>query len=197
MDICKLRNRYFILRHGESEVNVRRIIISDPKDGTTKFGLTEKGRQQVEDAVLKADILDKDTVIYSSDFKRARESAEIARKVLISKPVHLTVKLRERHFGNWERSDSSNYQVVWAEDAVNPDHKKNKIESANEVLNRTTLLVGQLEKKYSGEKILLVAHGDSLQILQTGFMKVDTSTHRNIKYLELGEIRELKLAQPS
>lgn len=193
IDIDKLKNRYFVLRHGESQANAQGIVVSAPKDGTTKFGLTRKGTKQVEKAVREANILDKDTIIYSSDFTRVRETAEIAKKVLNAKPIHLTVDLRERYFGDWEKSIDSNYQEIWAEDAKNPDHKKDKVESVNEVLDRTTSLINKLEKKYNGKKILLVGHADPLHILQTSFMKVDASTHRNIKHLKVGEIRELKL----
>lgn len=189
----KLKNHYFIIRHGESRANVKGIILSHPEAGTKAFGLTEKGKKQVEESASKNKVLDKSTIIYSSDFKRARETAEIARKVFKTKPVHLTKKLRERWFGGWERTHNSNYHKVWVDDKVNPEHKNMKVESASEVQARTTSLIIELEKEYSGKKILLVAHGDALQILITGFMKQCASSHRDIKHLEVAEIRELKL----
>ena len=192
-ELTKLRNRYFIIRHGESRANVKGIILSHPKAGTRAFGLTENGKKQVLESANKNKVLDKDTIIYSSDFKRARETAEIVRNVVKAKPVHFTAKLRERWFGQWERTHNSNYHRVWVDDAVNPDHKNKKVESTNEVLARTTSLIFELEKKYSVKKIVLVAHGDALQILQTGFMKQCPSTHRSIKHLEVAEIRELRM----
>jgi len=192
-ELSKLRNRYFIIRHGESRANVKGIILSHPKSGTRAFGLTENGKKQVLESAKKNKILDKNTIIYSSDFKRARETADIVRNVIKAKPIHLTAKLRERWFGEWERTHNSNYHRVWVDDKINPEHKNMKVESASEVQARTTSLILELEKKYSDKKIVLVAHGDALQILQTGFMKQCPSTHRGIKHLEVAEIRELKL----
>ena len=41
-----LKNRYFALRHGQSEANVENIISSLPARGTTIHGLTQLGREQ-------------------------------------------------------------------------------------------------------------------------------------------------------
>lgn len=68
-----LKNRYFIIRHGESKANVRGILLSHPKEGTVGFELTRKGKKQVKDSVLKNKqnkLLDSDVIIYSSDFLR-------------------------------------------------------------------------------------------------------------------------------
>ena len=81
----KLNNRYFIIRHGESKANVAHILLSHPKEGMVSFGLSLKGKKQVKVSVLKnqkAKILDSDVIIYSSDFLRAKETAEIAKKLL-------------------------------------------------------------------------------------------------------------------
>jgi broad specificity phosphatase PhoE len=53
-----------------------------------------------------------------------------------------------------------------------------------------------LERRYSGRAILLVSHGDPLQILQAGFLLIDPSGHRSLPPLETAEIRPLRLARP-
>ena len=191
-----LNNIYFALRHGESKSNVLGIILSDPTSGTIEFGLSDKGKEQVRESVessLKKGILDKDTIIVSSDFTRARETAEIALEALGAKEVIISKDLRERNFGNFERTESSNYQKVWDGDKLDPNHKINNVESANDVLRRVTSLISELEKKFKGKKILLVSHGDALQILQTGFFKTCASKHREIPHLNTAEVRELIL----
>jgi broad specificity phosphatase PhoE len=66
------------------------------------------------------------------------------------------------------------------------------------VLDRVTALVADLERRYSGRDILLVSHGDTLQILQAGFLRLDPSLHRRLPPLGTAEIRELHLAgEPS
>jgi broad specificity phosphatase PhoE len=192
--LIKLKNRYFIMRHGQSKANEQNIVLSNPALGTKGFGLTEHGKKQVEETIKSNKTLDKNTIIYSSDFTRARETAKIVRRTIKARPAQITKKLRERYFGSFDqRHGSVIYHEVWKHDEQNPDHKRKGIESANEVLDRTTSLVLELERKYSGKKILLVSHGDPLQILITGFMKQCPSSHRDIKHLEVAEIRELKL----
>ena len=63
------------------------------------------------------------------------------------------------------------------------------------MLDRTTALIADLEQRYSGRDILLVSHGDTLQILQAGFLRVDPSGHRRLPHLDTAEIRELRLGE--
>ena len=192
-NITTLKNRYFAMRHGQSESNVMRILVTEPANGINGYGLTEFGRKQTEESIKRNKFLDKGTIIYSSDFKRAEETAEIARNVLKASPVNLEKKLRERCFGIFEKTSISNYEKVWAEDRINPDSKRYGAESANEVLSRVTSLILELEKKYSEKNILLVSHGDPIQILTISFMKEEISKHIDLKFIGNAEIRELKL----
>jgi len=100
-------------------------------------------------------------VIYSSDFSRARETATIVQRVVGAPEIHLSEKLRERHFGDFEKSDHANYQKVWEFDEQSADHNESNVESINSVLDRAASLVFELEAEYKGKDILLVAHGDT------------------------------------
>lgn len=134
-----------------------------------------------------------DTIIYSSPFSRAKRTAEIAKEVLcVDSDIIFDDRLRERWFGDWEKTDNSAYEKIWEVDKINPEHKEKNVESAKEVLERTMDLVKELEGKYNGKNILLVSHGDALQIMQTGFHRVSPSLHRTLKHLETAEIRRLK-----
>ena len=196
MDITQLKNHYFVMRHGKSKANEQEIILSHPDAGTTDYGLVEEGRQQAKESAKDAKnkkILDSSTIIVSSDFIRAKETAEIAKNILEVNKVILNHKLRERYFGDWEKKHNQHYQDVWNDDVKNPHHKNNSVESTSEVLDRTTALIRELEEKYSGKKILLVSHGDALQILQTAFENVNSAQHRNLPHLSTAEIREFTL----
>ena len=191
----KLKNRYFIIRHGESEANVADILLSHPKEGVVSFGLSKKGRRQVKNSISKSKkskLLDSNVIIYSSDFLRAKETAEIARKLLGVKKVNFHKNLRERYFGKLDKTSLTNITEAWEHDEKNPNHKHKGIESPNKILKRTLALINELEKKYEDKKILLVSHGDVLQILHTHFSKKPVSQHRKIPHLETAEIRELK-----
>jgi broad specificity phosphatase PhoE len=164
----KLKNTYFVMRHGESLANVQGIVLSDPASAISGFGLSENGKNQVKESVLKQKSIGKGTIICSSDFKRARETAGIARKILKASPIHLSSKLRERFFGRWEGTSDKNYIKAWAYDD-DPSANNGGVESINHLVNRVTLLIAQLEKRYSGKTILLVTHGDPMKMLRLSF----------------------------
>ncbi len=189
-----MHNHYFILRHGQSEANTLEIIISNPAEGIASYGLTPTGHTQVSSSVQAAKAhhqLDSSTVIYSSDFKRCRDSAEIVQVILGCPPPHFTSALRERFFGSWDHTHNGNYQKVWSLDEQNPAHKTDNVESTIEVLQRTTALIHQLEAIYQGAHILLISHGDALQILQTAFDHTSPAHHRHLPHLATAEIRQL------
>lgn len=190
----KFKNRYFILRHGESKANVAHILLSHPKEGRVSYGLSPKGKKQVKFSVLKnkkSKLLDSDVIIYSSDFLRAKETAEIAGKLLGIKKINFHKNLRERYFGRYDKTSLDNIKKAWEHDEKNADHKHAGVESPNKVLKRTFALIGKLEKKHKGRKILLVSHGDVLQILHTYFSGKPVSHHRKIPHIETAEIREI------
>ena len=61
-------------------------------------------------------------------------------------------------------------------------------------MRRVTSLVADYESSHRGATLLLVSHGDALQLLQTAFRKQDASRHRSLEHLETAEIRLLELA---
>src|SRR5260370_11548022 len=80
--VDRIVNRFSIMRHGQSKANARGIIVSRiENDRRGDYGLTELGRQQVL-AAAQGYGLPKGTVICSSDFSRARQSAEVVRAYL-------------------------------------------------------------------------------------------------------------------
>jgi probable phosphoglycerate mutase len=193
----RLANRYSVMRHGQSKANVAGVIVSSiVRDRGGDFGLSELGRKQSR-AAARGSGLTADTVICSSDFSRARQTAEIVRGSLGAREVIVAPELRERYFGDWDGSGSANYARVWAADqpeagqpGAGDDHG---VESAAAVLDRATAFVADLERRFSGRDILLVSHGDTLQILQAGFLRRDPSAHRGVPHLETAEIRRLGL----
>jgi glucosyl-3-phosphoglycerate phosphatase len=193
--VNRLANRFSVMRHGQSKANARGIIVSrieNDRDGD--YGLTELGRQQVLAAAQRSG-LPAGTVICSSDFSRARQTAEIVRAHLGVPQVVIAEALRERCFGDWEGTPTANYARVWAADEASVGRADAHVEPAAAVLDRTTAFIVELERRYSGRDILLVSHGDTLQILQAGFLRMDPSRHRSLPDLATAEIRRLRLAE--
>jgi probable phosphoglycerate mutase len=110
----------------------------------------------------------------------------------------LETKLRERYFGDFNGKSDVHYQEVWNIDCHDANHNKFNCESVNSVVIRTSELILEIEKELeeSNEqacKVILVAHGDVLQILQTSFLRKDGSLHRSLAHLETASVRQLKL----
>jgi probable phosphoglycerate mutase len=191
----RLRNRYLVMRHGHSLANEAGIIVSHPDNGCHGYGLSELGRAQVELSLECAAGLDHKTLIISSDFRRALESAQIAHAALACKsPVKIEPRLRERYFGELELTSDQGYGQVWRADADDPDSELGGMESANRVMQRMTAVVVEIEAERRDATVLLVSHGDALQLLQTAFQKQDASRHRSLPHLDTAEIRRLELA---
>ena len=193
--ITQLNNRYFAMRHGHSVGNQRGTIVSHPENGCGGFGLSEQGREQVLVSLRQDSLLDAGTVIVSSDFDRALESADIARQALNCRSrIEVDFRLRERNFGELELGSDRAYSAVWQQDEQDPDSDFRGVESANRVMARVTELIVDLERRFVDTSLLLVSHGDALQILQTAFAGRDASTHRQLQHLQTAEIRCLRLA---
>ena len=193
----QLKNNYIGMRHGESLANCQALIVSKPENGINAYGLSDRGKQQVKLSVstsVNSGLLTASVQIISSDFKRAHESALIAHGLLDS--VHdivLDARLRERDFGDYELGSNNNYERAWKNDALDPAHTIDNVESANSVMNRVSSLILSLEEQFSEQSFLLVAHGDTLQILQSAFQQKPASRQRELPHLNTAEIRRLVL----
>ena len=131
-------------------------------------------------------------VVVSSEFKRARQTAEILHDHFKpTAPLRLEAALRERDFGDFDMKDSSNYERVWREDCSDPSHTLYSSESVTSVASRTSALVQSLDKERSNGIYLLVSHGDTLQILSTLFYGIPPCQHRSLPNIGNCELRDL------
>ncbi|KAG0031047.1 hypothetical protein BGZ81_001834 [Podila clonocystis] len=109
--------------------------------------------------------------------------------------------LRERFFGEFEMQTPSDdlYTAVWKQDAVDPFHDKFGVESVAMVTQRTTRVIRNEEQKDEGAKedmeetfVILVSHGDALQILQTAMRGWSGDRHRQLEHLNTANWREVE-----
>ncbi len=179
------------MRHGESLANRRGLIVSAPDNALNDYGLTSKGADQVMASALNTRLSANITII-TSDYKRARESAEIMSSVLsCSNDVLIDTRMRERDFGAYELSDHSNYETVWQNDVTNPDESINGVETVENVLKRGLATIESLEKTHRNQTILLVGHGDVLQILLSHHQNINPRFHRSLSSIGNADIRSL------
>jgi glucosyl-3-phosphoglycerate phosphatase len=94
--------------------------------------------------------------------------------------LHYDVRLRERDFGRYDLTSDANYHIVWANDddaaataagppATETDDNDDGVESVESVWRRGHACMEEWNDVYDNCYIVLVAHGDVLQILQTSF----------------------------
>lgn len=190
-----LRNRYLGQRHGESEANVAGIVLSDPAEGVPRWGLTPKGRAQIEAAFAASGVLlgpkPAEIQVLCSDFKRTHETALLSAQLLGAAPPKLEPALRERFFGEHEGGSNAAYQEVWDLDRQRPGHTESGVESALATSARLVAMIMSLEVASEGQTYLLVSHGDALQLLQTAFLGESPATHRERPHWPPAEIRDL------
>lgn len=142
----------YLLRHGETDWNKKRLL-----QGHTDTLLNEKGRQQVEDAARKlADLSLCMDVIVASPLQRARESAQIAARVLGYPQEKIVVEelLIERGFGEGEGMLLAKMKEKY------PDRDCPGMESKEELIRRAGRALQTITERFSdAERILLAAHG--------------------------------------
>ncbi len=150
----------WLLRHGETDWNRE-----GRYQGQTDVLLNDTGRRQ---ALEVSKTLPGTTfaAIFSSDLRRAAETAEIQAAVL-GLPVQLDRRLREVCFGEWESQLVREVQKGrdLREQSIPVDARAPGGESILEVAARTAAAADEMDRLYAGRRVLVVAHGLSLATL--------------------------------
>ena len=171
----------YLMRHG-----------ADPSDrygGWSPYGLTERGRGQVNDAKIK--LYGKGiTKIYASDLTRAKETAEIVANYLSLEITYLP-QFRESNNGllagmlkteatvkypglYWSTLD---WTEAWPEG-----------ESPEQFFNRIKNAWCELKKQVGKDDVLLVSHGGVMNVilcLENGITYTNKKTHFQIDDAEI------------
>lgn len=182
--------RFFVLRHGQSTANVSGTICSRSGPAALEtVGLTPLGRDQARSAAADTD-LGPDTIVVTSDFARARETAELFAEGVGAAAPLVDERLRERDFGELDGGPDTGYAGVWEADAADVPAGRG-IESPQHVAHRVAELRSELEARYPGRDVVLVAHGDVLQIAVTDAAGISPHRHREVPHLGNAELRPL------
>ncbi|KAJ9466110.1 hypothetical protein DIPPA_26641 [Diplonema papillatum] len=198
-----LKHRYYVLRHGESLANVGQIVCSTMENGVKpEYGLSALGREQATAAgtQLGAELAARGRALafVSSPFSRTQETARLAIDAAQRAAGGLAVAgythagLRERDFGDLELTAADRYGEVWAEDLVPGAKSTFRAEPAAAVWERVRGVVAEVEAGLAGAAcVVLVAHGDVLQIAQCGMSGVPVHEHRSLPHLNQANWRDV------
>lgn len=152
-------NSFIFIRHGESEHNVEWICNSN----TSKvYHLTDKGKKQIEEA---AGLIGTADAIYTSPFVRAKETAEIlADKLGLDKSAVVEdERLREVNFGDFDGKSFKDFLKYEEENAVEYDTVIPGGESYNDAKIRFGQFLYEIDRKHSGQTIVVSTHGIGLE----------------------------------
>jgi broad specificity phosphatase PhoE len=155
--------RIHLVRHGETEWNreLRWQGHSDPP-------LNERGRDQAR-RLAAALARTPFTAVYSSDLRRAAETAEI-----LAAPLGLAVclesRLREIDVGSWEGFTLAELEARFPE-AVARWHETGEHgwaygESHEEMFTRAREAVAAIAARHEGEDVIVVSHGGPIRALK-------------------------------
>lgn len=183
----------YIVRHGETEANVKDIV-----SGHSESDLTKKGKKQAQDLAGQFKDISFDA-IFSSDLERAKQTAEIIsleKKLL----VNTNKLLRERNFGRNEGKSRSDYReenketFKKLENLAEKERWKFKIvedaESDEEIMTRFIMILREIAVTYMGKKVLVVSHGGIMRtfLIHLGWAKYGELVSGSIKntgYIQL------------
>jgi len=152
----KSGNKYFVMRHGEAENNVKQILSSKEEH---PHHLTEKG---VSDVKKSADKLNKEKIdiIIASPFVRTKETAELVAETLDldKKEIQYDKRIGEHNYGDFDLGPVAKYHEYYSsleEAFVKPLPNG---ENYNDSRVKAGEFIYDLENKFSGKNILIVTH---------------------------------------
>lgn len=186
----------WVLRHGQSTANVEGRIVSlvGPR-ALTEVGLTDLGREQARQAgrdARESGLLGPDTLVITSDFARAAQTAQIfAEEIGAALPV-VDERLRERGFGDFDEGPDTAYPQVWEQD-LSHDEPDWNVESVASVAERVSAAIEDADQHRGDRDAVLVAHGDILQIALIISAGRAAREHRDQVHLGNAELRPLRL----
>ncbi len=207
-----MKNKYYILRHGESIANRKKIISCWPE--IIPSPLTNKGREQIKIVAEKLknkkiypvrnfehggkkqeeNISNGIDLIFSSDVLRTKQTAEIVGKKLEVKPKY-DKRLREYNVGIFNGRTGEDFRKFLPVGIKRFRVKPPKGETFVDIKKRMYDFLKDIDKKYSNKNILIVSHEAPLDLLEAKIKGVSNQLffkkYPKGKRIKTGELRKL------
>jgi broad specificity phosphatase PhoE len=163
-----------LARHAETEWNRQRRF-----QGHADPGLSEEGRAQAE--ALSDRVADtRVDAIYSSDLRRAVETAEIVADRL-GLPVDKDPGLREIDVGEWSGLTWPEIERLYPEGVVRHrerGHGWEQGESYEEMAERALAALRRIARRHDGGRVLVIAHGGTMRAIAAHVESMGIAEHR-------------------
>ena len=183
------------MRHAEAEQNVKKLVSSWPE--AKNFKLTKKGKEQIKKSAEKIKKeLSKNKergsgnidIIFSSDLRRTKETAEAMAKVLGVKRIIYDSRLREVDFGIFNGRSAKEYHAFFKTKKDRFNNAPEDGESWNDVKKRIFELLRRIDEIMEYKNILIVGHGDPLWLLEGTVKNLSNSKQLELKYPKTGDV---------
>lgn len=151
-------NTYTVMRHGEARSNVEQFVNCD---NSIENHLTAKGKDAVRESAQQL-VKEKIDIIVHSPLVRTKETAEIVAKELglPSSAVMTDERLRERGFGALNNKPRAQWLSAFENKTDGYFAEPEGSESLLSVRKRVGDFLFEIERRYTGKRILIVTHGD-------------------------------------
>jgi broad specificity phosphatase PhoE len=163
-----MRNKYIIMRHGETKYQAKKSDIIYPKYQNSILPITKKGKEVIKKTAREFKNKNID-LIYCSDFYRTRQTAKIIAKEL-GLEIILDKRLRDTDFGVFSGKTGAEYQSFFSEKKERFFKRPAQGENWKDVRKRVLKVIKEIEQKHNKKKILIVSHADPVWLL-TGYLK--------------------------
>lgn len=178
------RTQVIIVRHGETEWNLRGI-----RQGHFDSRLTAKGMAQAK--ALGARLgRERFTALYSSDLGRAVDTAREIAKVT-GHEIIADARLRERHLGIFQGLDGEEINTKFPEErrlmrSAGPGYVIPGGESMVEQVERNIACLNELAAKHDGEQIVVVTHGGVVSGFFRHTLEISLQAPRRFEFVNAG-----------
>ncbi len=144
-----------LVRHGESRGNRERVFADSPHD----LPLTDVGYRQAHAAAHRIGELFKPSLVVTSDYLRARETARVIAEAL-AVPLRVELNLHEREVGAHRGMSYDSLAQAPDYDAIRPWAWQPKGgESYEEVQARVAPIMDRIAAAHADDDVVLVSHG--------------------------------------
>ena len=169
LDIMKL----ILARHGETIENTSGILQGHLPGELSKAGILHA---QHLASIIAGDLPDK---IYSSDLKRARDTAKIVAETHLDIPLEFTPDLRERDIGEFTgktKKEIGKENEKFLITSLNPIDG----ESLQDLFNRAQKFITRLLTKHKNDTILIIAHNGINKAIEAAITNRNPNDINNI-----------------
>ena len=177
----------YLVRHGETDWNVKGLVQGHTDTPLNKTGIKQAGEVAGKLSHIKFD------AFYSSDLLRAKQTAEIA-ALNYNLAIQTTKALRERLFGNYEGKkmhflNKFRDAVEKLTDQANRNrlYRKNSLETDEQVVQRLITFLREVAVANPNKVIFMASHGG---VIRQALNRLSGKVYRsgdvaNTAYLEL------------